>query len=156
VVRIIDDIENPRPPRDEAPPRKPPVEDAPPPQPTSAPLTADERKLAASIEQAYGMIGVTVSSVGLRLKDQGLIATGVKTGEMADALALAWIELARKNPKLKAYLKKMVEASAAGVLVGMHVMVLMPLLADRGIIPVYMAVTEDPEPPMGMNGNSPE
>lgn len=106
--------------------------------PASAPLTPDEKKLAASLSQAYGMIGIGVMGLGARLQDPGLIGTGSQTVEMADGLSVAWVELARKNAKVKAYLKKIVEASAAGVLVGMHVALLTPLLASRGVLPASM------------------
>lgn len=143
MTRIIEDINSPdRPPRDETPPRARATADDPPESGATvkqAPLTPDEKKLAQSIEQAYGMIGAGIAGIGLRLQDHGLQGTGIETCNMAESLSLAWIELARKNPRVKQYLKKIVEASAAGVLVGMHVAVLLPLLVDRGIIPLQMA-----------------
>jgi hypothetical protein len=161
MTRILEDIRDPqKPPKEERPPRarnksqaREEADDAPIAQ---IPLTADEKKLASSIAQAYGMIGVGIVGIGIRLSDQGLVGTGVETSNMAEALSLAWIELARKNPKIKTYLKKMVEASAAGVLIGMHVAVLMPLLADRGIIPVGMVMaSEADETATGGNGHVP-
>jgi hypothetical protein len=108
------------------------------------PLTPDERKLAAAIAQSYGMLGMGIVGVGLRIGDEGITGSGAVTVDMADSIAVAWIDLARKNPKVKAYLKKLTEASSVAVLVGMHVAILAPLLASRGVIPTSMAEAMQP------------
>jgi hypothetical protein len=121
------------------------------PQPTPAKLTPDEKKLAASISQVYQAVGAGCIGLGLRFQDEGLQGTGAQTFEMADALSVAWIDLARKNPKVKVWLKKVTEVSSVGVLVGMHLTILVPLLSSRGILPTGLigglnGQTQEPSP----------
>lgn len=109
--------------------------------------TPSDRKLAEAVAGLYQVGGSLALGIGLRLEDQGIAASGVKTVEMAEPIAEAWLDLADKNPKVKNALLKMTEVSSLGVLVGMHVTMLVPLLVDRGIVPDTIAAA------MSANGN---
>lgn len=118
------------------------------PDPVSPPAqtikrTAEERKLAEAVTGAYQMIGVGVIGIGMRLGDEGLSGSGEKMVEMAESTADAWIDLARRNPKVRAYLVKITQASATANVIGMHVAMFTPLLASRGVFPGMPAMPED-------------
>lgn len=156
--RIVDSAGNPpRAPKGESPPKAPP--NTPPKAPTAdasltpAPLTPDERKLATSIATTYQMVGGAVVGLGFQFKDPGLQGTGIRVMEMSQETALAWVALSRKNATVKAWLKRITEASAAGAVVSMHVTMLIPLLASRGVLPGAMVdVPTDTDPTANGNG----
>lgn len=57
----------------------------------------------------------------------------------SDELAQTWIDLAETNPKVKKALQKLVEAGGWGGVVIAHGMLLMPVLANRGLFPDHVA-----------------
>lgn len=57
----------------------------------------------------------------------------------ADELAQTWCDLADTNPAVKRALKKLVEAGGWGGVVIAHGMILMPVLANRGLFPDHVA-----------------
>lgn len=101
-------------------------------------MTPAEKKLAEAISQMYQMAGGIALGIGFRIADQGLVGTGAKTLEMADAISVAWIDLSRRNPAVKKWLQRVTEMGSTSVLVGMHVAIIVPLLIDRGVIPASM------------------
>lgn len=134
-------------------PPSPPPADEPSP-PAGIPFTPDERKLAASISGTYSMMGTGLIGIGMRMDDAGIAGSGVSMVNMAEETAAAWIELSRKNPKVKAYLKKITEAGASAVVIGMHIAMFMPLLASRGILPESMMGNMMGTPEPSVNGNA--
>jgi hypothetical protein len=67
--------------------------------------------------------------------DEGIKGVGTMMFNNADAAALAWLDLADQNPKVKQWLQRVTEASAVGSLVAVHMAMVFPLLVDRGVIP---------------------
>lgn len=124
-----------------------------PPKTGPTPHTPDEKKLAISIASGYGAIGMGVVGLGMRMGDLGLQGTGLEIVNQADAVSSAWVDLSRKNPKVKAYLKKITEVSAAGVVIGIHVSMLIPILASRGVLPAGMAGMTEPQEDFDPNTN---
>jgi hypothetical protein len=119
---------------------------------TPKPRTAADKKLAASIAGGYQSIGGLIIGIGARFEDQGLVGTGAATINNAEMIAEAWIDVSQKNPKVKAWLEKITEVSALGVLVSLHVATVLPLLMDRGVIPPGMMAFAAP-PASNGNGN---
>jgi hypothetical protein len=121
---------------------------------TPKPRTAADKKLAASIAGGYQTIGGLLTGIGIRFEDQGISQTGVATINNAEMIAEAWIDVAQKNPKVKAWLEKITEVSAVGVLVSLHLASALPLLMDRGVIPPgMMAFAAQPSPNGNGNGS---
>lgn len=122
-----------------------------------APFTPDEKKLAASISMGYQTMGMGMVALSFQLNDRGINGVGDRMVTMADSTAAAWVELGRKNPTVKAYLKKITEVSAAGTVIGIHLTMFIPLLVNRGVLPANLApdaVEPEPEqnPDYAMNG----
>jgi hypothetical protein len=113
----------------------PPIPD--PPEPKRR--TPTDKKLASSIAGTYQAVGVTLIGFGQHKDDKGLVFTGIKVCESAEPIADAWLDLADQNPAVKKALKKFTEVTAAGTLIGMHVSMILPLLADRNIVPGFLA-----------------
>jgi hypothetical protein len=131
-----------RPPRDESPPRaKPrttPRAAAPRTKPAAATddgpkRTPADRKLAASVAEMYQMLGMIGMGLAVPREDRGLAGTSNAFLVNAEAIAEAWMDLADKNPRVKAMLKSVTEVSAVGAVVGLHVTCILPFLSDRGI-----------------------
>jgi hypothetical protein len=72
-----------------------------------------------------------------------MILSGVRTMEIAPSISDAWIDLSRRNRAVKDALIRFTEVSAAAVVIGMHVSMLAPFLASRGVIPEAMAGVSD-------------
>lgn len=125
--------------------------DTPPPAPEKRPHTPDERRLAEALSAGYQAMGGALIMVGMRLDDGGLVGSGSETISRADLIADAWIDLARRNPAVKQWLKKVTEVSAVGMVVGAHIACAIPFLASRGILPPVMVVPD--EPPTDPFGN---
>lgn len=151
-----------RPPRRERAPRNrartqdntpPPPPEEPAPTPPKKRTPAD-KKLASSIASTYQGIGLMVTAAGMSRGDGGVAGTGTAIVEQAEAAAEAWLVLADQNPKVKAALRKFTEGSAFAGLVAVHIPVVMPLLASRGVIPVSFA--EGMAAASMMNGNTPD
>lgn len=102
--------------------------------------TPADKKLAAQIAGLYQMAGATIAGVGMRTGDEGITAAGVQTITISEPLADAWLDLADANPSVKRVLKKLTEASAAGIVVSLHITILVPVLISRGILPEQFAV----------------
>lgn len=120
-----------------------------------APFTPDEKKLAASISMGYQTMGMGMIALSFQLEDRGLNGVGNRMTTMADSTAAAWVELGRKNPTVKAYLKKITEVSAAGTVIGIHLTMFIPLLVNRGVLPANLApdaVEPEPDHDPTMNG----
>lgn len=111
-----------------------------------------DKKLQVSIAQGYGYIGMALMGIGTRFKDSGLANTGVATINGAEAVSEAWMNAADSNPKVKQFLMQATQVGTIGALVGCHVAMAMPLLIDRGVIPVEVAAMAASEA-ADMNGN---
>jgi len=101
--------------------------------------SAEDRKLQTELTGIYQGIGVAVGGIGVAREDQGLMGTGAMFAANAEAASSAWLDYADQNPAVKRALKKFTEASAVGSLVAVHVVMLAPLLIDRGVIPASVA-----------------
>lgn len=126
--------------------------------PEPKPLTGAERKLAETVGEFYIMGGGIIAATGVRAGDEGVSLTGVKLIEMNEPIGEAWVKLARENAKVKKILLKFVEYSAVGVLIGVHMAALSPLLIARGILPEMFngmdeTVPDSPPVDMTQNGN---
>lgn len=136
-----------RPPRAEMPPKAKPRAAAKP-KATAKPSdgrTPADRKLAASVAEMYTMMGMMVGGIGDIKQDPGLSGTGLALVGNSEAIAETWMDLADKNPKVKAALKNITEVSAVGAVVGIHVSCAMPLLISRGVVPGFvMPSAEEP------------
>lgn len=106
-------------------------------------MSPADKRLHASLCTGYEGIGGVVIAIGNAKNDDGLKGVGLKCVNNADRAADAWIELAAENPKIKAMLLRFTETSKVGVLVGIHVAMFVPLLADRGIVPPEAALMAD-------------
>lgn len=121
-------------------------------------VTPTNRKLKASVQSTYESVGLLVIGVGMSKQDNGLIGSGQAITTNAEAAADAWLELADQNPAVKRAMQRFAEGSAVATLVTVHVGMLLPLAASRGVIPAAfmgmpgMAPTE-PEPTAAQNGN---
>lgn len=116
-------------------------------------------KLKTELAGTYSTIGMAVAGIGISKKDGGIAGTGAALVNHAEAAADAWLDLADRNPKVKLALMRMTEASAIGALVTVHMAILMPLLADRGVVPpsiaAAMGVKLAAEQTQSENGNTP-
>lgn len=113
-------------------------------------------QLRESLTTNYQMVGMLVIGIGMPREDPGLIGMGTQMVNRSDAVADAWLELAEKNPKVKAALRRFSEGSAAATLIGVHLSMAAPLLASRGIVPEGLAallMTEPTMPDVSPNGN---
>lgn len=124
----------PRPPREEEPtPQGAPRDPVDPAPREPRPRSPQDRKLAASIAEMYQAAGMIGYGIAQQKQDQGLGQTSANIMENSEAIAEAWMDLADKNPKIKAALKSITEVSAIGAVVGLHVTCVLPFLASRGI-----------------------
>jgi hypothetical protein len=108
--------------------------------PRARPGTKDA-KLQESIVDLYAQGGLLIAGVGMARADEGITSVGVGLANGSQAIGEAWMDLADKNPKVKAALLKFTEVSSVGVLVSLHVAVVLPFMADRGMVPVIPGVT---------------
>lgn len=97
--------------------------------------SGNDKKLADALTKGYQTIGIAAMGIGARKGDNGIAGTGLAMVESAEAAADAWMELADKNPKVKIALQRITEVTAVGVLAGIHVGIMFPLLVDRGVVP---------------------
>lgn len=102
-----------------------------------------DKKLVTNITDTYTMLGMMVSGAGLARGDEGLVGSGQSLVNRADRFGEAWLGLANRNPKVKAALVRFTEGTATAEILVLHVAVLMPLLASRGVVPVPMAMAVD-------------
>lgn len=119
-------------------------------------ISPADRKLIGALSTMYSSVGMGFVAIGLQVGDDGITGVGVKINDLADVTAHAWLALANENPKLKATLKRVVETSKTGTLIGCHAAMFIPLLADRGIIPPAAAVAADGMFHTTANGNAPD
>lgn len=89
-------------------------------------------KLREQLTDLYVSIGTMVVTPLDRLAGTLMIAS-------APDLAQTWVDLAETNPAVKRALQKMVEAGGWGGVVIAHGMLLMPVLANRGLFPDHVA-----------------
>lgn len=103
----------------------------PPPTPATTRTPAD-RKLAESVAAMYSGVGMLVMGIGVprahATGDERLVATGIEIQGQAETFAEAWMNLADKNPKVKAALKKATEGGAFAEVFALHVALLLPYL----------------------------
>jgi hypothetical protein len=96
-------------------------------------------RLRDDIAQFYGTLGMAAVGIGIATGDAGINGTGQAIVMRADTIADAWVELAQKNLKVKKALEQITGATSMGGIIGVHVMVLIPFLADRGMVPPLVA-----------------
>ncbi len=94
----------------------------------NAPLTPTERRLKESIAEIYvlGAMGATFA---------GDPTIAVIITEHAERAAEAWVKLARKDARVKSWLNKLTTGSAYGDVILVHVMMVMGILAAKGLVP---------------------
>lgn len=109
--------------------------------PPKAKPTTKDAKLQESITDLYAQGGLILAGVGMAREDVGIQSVGIGMANGSQAIGEAWMDLADKNPKVKAALVKFTEVSSVGVLVSLHVAIVLPFMADRGMIPVIPGVT---------------
>jgi len=101
----------------------------------------------------YAGAGTVIQGIGvaraLSTGDERTLKLGIDLQEQSERLASAWMTLADRNPKVKANLKKFIEAGAAAELVGLHTALLLPFLP--GILPGVVVGTTVPA--YGPNGS---
>jgi hypothetical protein len=98
-------------------------------------MSADDKKLHASLVRMYSMMGVGMTGFGQARGDIGLATAGVNVMSNASETADAWIELAQQNPRVRQALNGLVTGGAMANLIGSHVAIVAPILAARGAIP---------------------
>lgn len=151
-----------RPPRTTRPPRvteatvetEVPKESAPKKRPPT------DRRIADSITGTYQSAGMVIIAAAMARQDEGLLGTGQAVVNGAESASEAWLELADQNPKVKKALQRFSEGSAVATLFAVHIGMVLPLAASRGVLPpMFGAATAAaaagggmPMPP-SMNGN---
>lgn len=85
-------------------------------------------KLRGQLTELYVSIGTLVVTPVDRLAGALMVA-------QAEDLAQTWVDLADANPAVKKALQRLVEAGGWGGVVIAHGMLLMPVLANRGMFP---------------------
>lgn len=89
-------------------------------------------QLKGQVAELYVTIGMMVVTPIDRL-------AGMLIVKQADDIAEQWIELAETNASVKNALLKLVEVGGWGGVVMAHGMILLPVLANRGLFPDQMA-----------------
>lgn len=90
------------------------------------------RDLKEELESNYQMIG-TVLGVAAKTQFQSMAAQNFI--ESSGAAADAWVDVAEKNPKIKAALLKFTSGTAMAQVVSVHVTMLLPVLSGYGVVP---------------------
>lgn len=130
---------DPRPPREEQEPRATPPRDRERPE-RRRPRSRDAR-LMEDVTGLYEMVGGGLVAFGLARKNVPLAAAGVNIGESAEGVASAWLDLADRNPAVRAGLERFVAATSGGALLGYHVAMIAPLAAAFGLLNPMIADT---------------
>lgn len=94
--------------------------------------TPGSTKLKQQLTDLYVSIGTIAVTPIDRL-------AGVLLVTQAEDLAQTWIDLAETNTAVKKALQKLVEAGGWGGVIVAHGMILMPVLANRGLFPDHVA-----------------
>lgn len=112
-------------------------------------------KLRVSLVDTYQMLGLALLTIAMPGDDTGLQATAVMVTERAELAADAWLEVADKSPKVKAALRRFTEGSSYAGLFAIHLTMLAPVLASRGILPPQLAamLSSHPAPQPSPNGD---
>ena len=98
-----------------------------------------DAQLHSALSDFYGNVGVLMYGVGSSIGDGGVAGTGMAMTERAGDAADAWMDLARKNTKVRATLERITEAGSFGGLIAVHLIIAMPLLASREMVPPFIA-----------------
>lgn len=115
------------------------AEGFPKPDEVKTPPRGDMRKVRETlIVQYVGLAGI-VNMVGTAREDAGLRGTAVAIVAQAESAADSWLEVAGQNPAVKRALLAFAEGSAFAGLATAHLFMLLPLLADRGVLPASIA-----------------
>lgn len=131
-----------------------PVEEVTPPKTDDAPkadtkakrrATPGSAKLKEQVADLYATIGMVAIAPIDRLAGTLLV-------NQSEELAEQWIKLAETNPAVKRALNKLVEAGGWGGIIMAHGMIVLPVLANRGMFPdqaanamAMVTVTQHPE-----------
>lgn len=108
--------------------------------PEKTPLSKADRKLADDLTAIYVAISMALDAVASIKDDPGLKQTAELLAAKSGAISEAWLELANTNPAVKRALKNLTAGTMVGGLALLHGICLVPLLADRGIVPPYIAI----------------
>lgn len=110
--------------------------------------TAQDNAAREALVGIYTMGGAALAASAVAREDHPLAAAGMNVIGNAERVADAWMDLADRNPRIRAMLHKLSEGSAIGTLVGLHVSMAMPVLAAKGLVPPQVAImfgaAEDP------------
>jgi hypothetical protein len=90
------------------------------------------RDLKEELEGNYQMIGTVL---GFAAKTGMQQAAAVNFVESAGAAADSWVDVAEKNPKIKAALLKFTSGTAFAQVISIHFAMLTPVLAGYGVVP---------------------
>lgn len=95
--------------------------------------------ISAGIEELYTSLGLLVSVVNQR--------DGEAIVENAARAAEAWDRAAKKNPRVKAALERMLTASTLAEVLAIHMAIAAKIAANHGLMPERMAelITKDAE-----------
>lgn len=106
---------------------------------TAKPRRGTDRKVKESLVTTYQTVGMLTVASAMAREDDALVAFGTAVTSRAEAAADAWLELADQNPAVKAALIKFTQGSAVANLAAVHLSMVFPLLAARGVIPPIVA-----------------
>lgn len=112
------------------------------------PRSRELARLEADLAQMYVNVGLVAGVAG---GQAGNIA-GTVIAQKADTLAGSWIDLAERDPRVRAAIKRLLQGSAWSGVVFAHVGVFLPIAAVTGILPEPVAqkvflglAVQDPE-----------
>jgi hypothetical protein len=86
------------------------------------------RKLETQLRELYETLAVVVVAP---LDQLGGTLMHKRAGELAEA----WVDLAERDPRVKRTLERLLEATGWGGIVAAHVAIVIPVIANRGMLP---------------------
>lgn len=104
--------------------------------PADAPtLTPAERKLVERLTPIYTMLAGGLELYGIHTRDTGLIGVSEMVERTATEAVQQWVVLGRTNKLVGKWLPKIADSLTAGGLISLHLVMLIPLAANRGLLP---------------------
>lgn len=113
---------------DENVPKDAPKDDAPKLESSRPPRGPGMRKLEGQLRELYETLAVIAISPFDQL-------AGTLVHHRAGELAEAWIDLAERDARVKKTLERLLEATGWGGIVAIHAAIIIPVIANRGMLP---------------------